>query len=229
MKLLQNIFLSLTGCLLISVAMSSCNDSKSYADLLRDETKAINNYLADQRVVGDVPADSVFESRRSLAEKIYKESGATAATGEEHEEAIGKIMSDLAKDPAKDAPYYRMDEDGNVYMKVIREGDMENRPKYNDLVYFRFLRYNLAGYDNGVYPTPEGNASSMVSSAESIRFGNYQSVASSTWGEGVQLPLYYLGYGCEVQLVIRSQAGMSSEIAAVTPYMYEIRYYKSNI
>ncbi len=135
--------------------MSSCNDSKSYADLLRDETKAINNYLADQRVVGDVPADSVFESRRSIAEKIYKESGATAATGEEHEEAIGKIMSDLAKDPAKDAPYYRMDEDGNVYMKVIREGDMENRPKYNDLVYFRFLRYNLAGYDNGVYPTPE--------------------------------------------------------------------------
>lgn len=51
MRLLRNILFIATGCFLMSAALSSCNDSKSYADLLRDETKAINNYLADQRVI----------------------------------------------------------------------------------------------------------------------------------------------------------------------------------
>lgn len=225
MRLLRNIFISVAGCVAIAVALSSCNDRKSYADLLRDETKAVNNFLADQRVEGEVPADSVFVTRRGLAEEIYKKSG---VTGVDYEEEIGRIMQKLAEDPGKDAPFYRMDEDGNVYMKVVRTGDMENRPKYNDLVYFRFLRYNLSGYDNGVYPFPDGNATDVTYS-ESIRYGNYQSASSTTWGEGIQLPLGYLGYGCEVELVIRSQVGMSGEIASVIPYLYRIRYFKSNI
>lgn len=122
MRLLQNILFIATGCFLMSAALSSCNDSKSYADLLRDETKAINNYLADQRVIGDAPADSIFITRRGLAEEIYAKSG---VTGVDYEEEIGRIMQDLSEDPAKDAPFYRMDEDGNVYMKVVRTGDME--------------------------------------------------------------------------------------------------------
>ena len=42
---------------------SGCEDSKSYADLLNDETKSINAFLADQRVVSTVPDDSVFVTR----------------------------------------------------------------------------------------------------------------------------------------------------------------------
>lgn len=226
MRLLRNILFIAIGLIVMAVALSSCNDSKSYADLLRDETKSINNFLADQRVIGEVPGDSVFTTRRGIAEKIYDESH--ASKGDDYEEVLGRIMEELAADPAKDAPFYRMDEDGNVYMKVVRTGDMDNRPKYNDLVYFRFLRYNLAGYNDGVYPFPEGNATDVTYS-ESIRYGNYQSSSSAAWGEGVQLPLNYLGYGCEVELVIRSQVGMSSEIASVVPYLYRIRYFKSNI
>lgn len=207
--------------------MTSCNDSKSYADLLRDETVSINNYLADQKIVGYVPADSVFISRQGIAEDIFRKSG-SHATGEAYEEEIGRIMQELADNPAKDAPFYRMDDDGNVYMRVVREGDMENRPQYNDLVYFRFTRYNLAGYKDSTLPGGEGN-SHDVTNSESIRYANFQSSASSAWGEGIQLPLGYLGYGCEVEMVIRSQFGRSDEIAAVVPYLYTVRYYKSNI
>ena len=39
-----------------------------------------------------------------------------------------------------------MDEDGSVYMQVINRGDMDNRAKADDLVYFRFMRYNLHTY-----------------------------------------------------------------------------------
>lgn len=43
------------------LAFSSCKDSKSYAELLNEETKAVNAFLADQNVILDIPADSIFE------------------------------------------------------------------------------------------------------------------------------------------------------------------------
>ena len=61
---------------------SSCEDGKSYADLLNQESKYVNSFLADHRVIGYVPEDSVFEH-------------------------------------GKDAPYYQLDEEGNIYMQVI--------------------------------------------------------------------------------------------------------------
>ena len=42
------------------LAFSSCKDSKSYAELLNEETKAVNAFLADQNVILDIPADSIF-------------------------------------------------------------------------------------------------------------------------------------------------------------------------
>lgn len=183
--------LAFTFIMTLAMALVSCSDSKSYADLLRDETKAINNFLADQKVISDVPADSVF------------------ITGE-------------------DAPFYRMDDDGNVYMKVIRNDYPDNKPKYNDLVYFRFTRYNLSYYENGALPIGEGNAHDVTYS-ESLRYANFSSTLSSAWGQGIQYPLAYLGYGCEVEIVVRSQYGRSDGIATVQPYLYRVRYYKSNI
>ncbi len=40
---------------------SSCSDDDSYADLLSTENKYVNAFLADQKVIPYVPADSVFE------------------------------------------------------------------------------------------------------------------------------------------------------------------------
>lgn len=70
------------------LAFSSCKDSKSYAELLNEETKAVNAFLADQNVILDIPADSIFEY-------------------------------------GPDAPFYRIDPDGNVFMQVIEPGDKE--------------------------------------------------------------------------------------------------------
>jgi hypothetical protein len=191
MKLIKKICISLFSFLALGMVMTSCSDSTSYADLLNIETKAINNYLADQKVIGEAPADSIF--------------------------IIGS-----------DAPYYRMDEDGNVYMRVISRGDMSNRPEEDDLVYLRFMRYNLKDYADKTLPDGDGNAEN-VAYAETIRYQNYNSSSSSTWGEGIQLPLTYFGYGCEVEIVMRSRVGRSDEISSVVPYLYKIRYFKSNI
>ena len=90
--------------------LSSCDDSKSYAELLTDEAHAINSFLANQNVILDLPKDDDF------------------VTG-------------------PDAPYYRLDEEGNVYMQIVNAGDKNMMAKDDELIYFRFTRYNLYNYD----------------------------------------------------------------------------------
>lgn len=192
MNKLKSFVLSMVSCMAFALYFTSCDDTKSYAELLTDETKSVNRYLADQRVENEIPADSIFE------------------TGE-------------------DAPYYRMDEDGNVYMQVVKAGNRQNMAKENQVIYFRFMRYNLIDYQTGVTLTGEGNANDMQYSPTSFRFGNYTLQSSSQWGAGIQLPLYYLGIDSEVNIVIKSQYGFTDEISSVVPYLYNIRYFKSQL
>lgn len=178
--------------LMFVVSICSCDDNKSYADLLEDETKAVNNFLADQEVIDEIPADSNF--------------------------VVGI-----------NAPYYKMDEEGDVYMQVINRGDINDKAEENQLIYFRFMRYNLNYYVSGLEMIGEGNAEDMEYLPTSFRFGNYTLQSSSQYGSGIQLPLYYLGIGCEVNLVVKSQLGFTNEISNVIPYLYNIRYFKSQI
>ena len=166
---------------------SSCKDSKSYAELLNEETKSVNSFLADQNVILDIPADSVFEY-------------------------------------GVDAPFYRIDPDGNVFMQVIDPGEAE-KVKDDALVFFRFTRYNLNEYAlTGELGTGSGNSENIGLGSASFRFNNFTLSTSSQWGNGLQMPLNFLGFNSRVRIVIKSQFGLSSEISQVIPYLYDIRY-----
>ncbi len=176
------------------VTMQSCESGKSYAELLNDENKAVNRFLADHRVERSIPADTVFET-------------------------------------GPDAPYYCLDDEGNIYMQVLNPGTGE-KVKDDQVVYFRFMRYNLYYYpwtDEEFDLIGEGNQDNMTESPTSFRFQNYTLPSSSQWGSGIQLPLEFLPLDCDINLVIKSQYGWTSEISYVQPYLYHIRYYKSQI
>ena len=99
---------------LASSAFTACSDDETYAELLQKENMNVNRFLADHRVINEIPADTVFE------------------TGE-------------------DAPYYRLDEDGNLYMQVLDAGTKGDTVEYNELIYFRFNNYQTnSSYQNGV-------------------------------------------------------------------------------
>ena len=170
---------------------SSCNDGKSYADLLTDEAKAVNTFLADQNVILDLPDDNNF--------------------------IIGP-----------DAPFYRLDEEGNIYMQVLSKGNTERMAEDDDLVYFRFTRSSLYSYnpDDGKFSEGWGNSEDLSVGSASFRFNNYSLSSSAQWGSGLQTPLLYLGMFCRVNLVIKSQYGLSNEISQVVPfYYYDVRYF----
>lgn len=175
--------------LIISAAFSSCSKTKSYSELLRTEEKAVNWFMAKQRVVSSIPADSIFE---------YGEN----------------------------APYYRMDDDGYIYMQVVNPGNQEKKATKNQLIYFRYLRTNILEMYNGLNPTPSGNANNVgTGNACSFRFDNTELASSLSFGSGLQVPLRYLGLDCEVNIVIRSYYGLQSEIGACQPYLYNVKYY----
>lgn len=170
--------------------MTSCNDSESYADLLRDERIVCNAYLAQYRIENSVPADTVFE--------------------------IGE-----------DAPYYRIDDEGNLYMQVLNAGDPDDRAQYDDLIYFRFMRMSITDwYDDPDSETWSGNADDMSMSATNFRYQNFSLSTTSQYGTGIQYPLVFLGIGCHVNILIKSQYGFTDEIAYVTPFVYNIRYFR---
>lgn len=171
----------------------ACQDGKSYSDLLDEEEKAVNWYLAQQSVVASVPADSVFET-------------------------------------GPGAPFYRMNKEGSVYMRVISMGDMNNRPQKGDRVYFRFLYQNIKNLQSGASSgTGSGNADNMLTGGnQSLVYGNSYLESTANLGTGIQVPLGYLGYNCEVDLIVKSIEGRSGDISNCIPYLYSnLKYFKA--
>lgn len=175
---------------LLALCMGSCEDGKTYSELLDEETEAVNLFLADQRVIDHIPADTVFET-------------------------------------GPDAPYYRMDEDGNLYMQVVDPGTKGNMAKSNELLYFRFTRYRVATYNvaDKTFGYSEGN-DAVLGGNYSFRYGNYEITSSYNYGTGIQVPLNYLPVDCRVNIVVKSEYGMPSEQSAVIPWLYQMRYYR---
>ena len=112
---------------------------------------------------------------------------------------------------------------------LMRTAIFTCRAKSDELIYFRFTRYSLYRYTGGELTGGVGNENDLSFNNTSFRFGNYQLQSSSQWGSGIQYPLALLPVDCEVNLVVKSQLGLTSEIAEVVPYMYHIRYYRPKI
>ena len=142
---------------------------------------------------------------------------------------INTVPADSIFEYGEDAPYYRMDDEGFVYMQVINPGTKDNKAKFDELIYFRYMRTNIDHMYLGYDPQPEGNADSMNSSTTSFRYNNTTLQSSYKYGSGIQLPLKYLGVDCEVNLVLRSQYGFIEDQSSCMPYLYNVRYYRSQM
>lgn len=201
------------------MATTACSDKESYADLLRDENYAVNAFLVKYPIITSVPADSVFIS----TEQLLADPDFVAEFGPECADE-----AELREVAINHTPFYRMDDDGYVYMQVINPG---KGAKANDdqTIYFRFTRYNLKyAYLNGTWEA-SGNEQDVAATPTSFRFKNTSLASTTQWGTGIQTPLYYLPLNCHVRMVIKSYLGPIEETSAVYPYLYNIRYYPSRI
>lgn len=139
-----------------------------------------------------------------------------------------EIPADSIFECGPDAPFYRMDEEGFLYMQVINPGRKSPSPKDGDVVYFRFMRQNIKNMYEGMDAADEGNGDDMDSMVGNTRFvlGNLTLPSSSKWGTGLQMPLRYLGYESEVNLVLKSYVGFTADQSECLPYVVNVRYFK---
>ncbi len=150
-----------------------------------------------------------------------------------------RVPEDSVFETGEKAPFYRMNSDGTVYMRVIQTGDMTSRPKKGDKVYFRFMRYNIDTMygEKTTDVSGQGNSESMDGVSQwCFEYGNNVLPSTTQFGTGIQLPLNYLGYGCEIDLIVKSTEGMSissggytiDDISTCTPYVYKkLKYFKA--
>ena len=167
---------------------------------------------------------------QSYADRLNDERNAVNAYLANHR-VVMSVPEDSVFEVGPDAPFYRLDEDGNIFMQVLNAGDRVNdRAKKSESIYFRYSRYNLAiWYANGTWSVYSGNENTMDAQSCSFNYSDYTLPSSSQWGYGLQYPLLFLGVECEVNLVIKSQFGFTNEISYVTPFFYHVRYFHSQI
>lgn len=125
------------------------------------------------------------------------------------------------------APFYKLNPEGTVYMQVVKMGTA-SAATYGEKIYFRFMRYNLLSYlENGVLPQGQGNANDPTESTTFFEVGS-ENPSTTQWGKAIPMPiLLWLPVDSEVNLVVASEAGPTSEISGVIPFLYNIRYFKS--
>ena len=181
---------SIVAMSLCCAVVTSCDEQKSYAELLDEENDAVEKFLKTQNVINEIPADTVF--------------------------IVGE-----------NAPYYKLDEDGYVYMQVQYLGD-GGMAKYDDVVFFRYSRISLLIWADDGDQIPTGNDSDLAK-AYSFNFMNTELSSSTQYGTGIQEPLKYIPMNSRVNLVVKSKAGSLSDLTSVIPYLYNIRYFPSNI
>lgn len=176
--------------IVLLLSATGCEKTKSYSEMLKDEEQACNWYLAQNKIVVDIPKDSVFQT-------------------------------------GQDAPFYKMNSEGTLYMKVITAGDRNKIPENGDRVYFSFMRQNIQSLMNGYIDEDvwEGNAENMAYGSTSFLLGETILTSSTKYGNGIQIPVTYLGYYSEVMLVVKSLEGFIDDQTDCTPYVYKVRYF----
>lgn len=166
---------------------------------------------------------------QSYADRLNAERNAVNAYLANHR-VVMSVPEDSVFEVGPDAPFYRLDPDGNIYMQVLNAGDLNDKAKIGEPIYFRFSRYSLSTwYADGSWTVYSGNESAMDAVSCSFNYSDYTLPSSSQWGYGLQYPLLFLGVECEVNLVIKSQFGFTSEISYVMPFFYHVRYFHSQI
>lgn len=187
--------------LLLALALTSaCSKSQSYSELLREEEKACNWYLSSRNIELELPDDP-----KDLITSETIRSG-------------GEVWGE-------DAPFYKLDEDGYVYMQVVR-ADFYDMVAQGDLVYFRFERESIEDLYNDVESTSNGNSDYLPNGTASFIYKNTYLTSTTAWGTGIQMPLQYVGYASEVNLVLKSYYGFTEEQSYCIPYIMNIRYFK---
>lgn len=181
-------------------ALTSCSDSKTYAELLADEKSAIRYFISEQKI------------------------SAITISEEQLEDYLDKPKDKLFKTDQ----WYKFSSKEDMYMNIHKYGNIEEADTFQNRsnVILRYEAcYNLLEYDNMTNSTPENNLAPYEYLEIELWTPNY----SGDFGVGLAFPVQFLGDGAVVSLIVPSKAGTVNDASSVVPrYFKNLTYKVSN-
>lgn len=209
MKTLE--FLALT--LIAIVALASCSDSETYADLKKKERSAINRYIANQKI--KVISEDVFNAQNQTTNVDKNEWVLFDGTGVYMQivrEGCGKKL-----------------ESGKTEKILCRFNEYNILESDSALQCTNIISYNWLVEKMTVKNT-SGTFSGTFDKESSLMYNTYSSTAVPS---GWLVPLTYIKLGipasatdeiAKVKLIVPHSMGQSNASQNVYPCMYEITY-----
>jgi hypothetical protein len=222
-KTLCNLLLGAVSALTFCLALTGCEDTKTYADMLEDEKNYIQDFIAARgyRII----SEDQFDPTRKMEDGVF-------------------VLF-----PA-DGVYLHIDSlgQGKTLYQVL---DSINRKQsgVRMVITTRFLEYSLSRqdtvvtnfYTNGApeqfYYATNASASYYSGAQTAGTYGKFfaspeqtevASLMRTYYGTSVPggwlKPLQYVGDGGRVKIIIPAKMGTTSAQSAVLPYYYELQY-----
>ena len=189
---------------IITISLTACDKTVTYADLLDQERKSISKFLKYGGIyTEELPADTslikVSGTRNAISTKV---------------------------------PFYELEND--VYMQVIDKGNgrtiKEGERVYFRFLRVNLNTWATAPYDIKMFDLNNGGVGNFYYPDineycfDYVKDYNVPMSQYYDFGLGIEYPLAHLYDRAKVYLILPSKVGFSESVSSVVPYLYYIEY-----
>ncbi|MBR3609339.1 MAG: DUF4827 family protein [Bacteroidales bacterium] len=189
---------------LITISLTACDKTVTYADLLDQERKSISKFLKYGGIyTEELPSDTslirVSGTRNAISTKV---------------------------------PFYELEND--VYMQVIDKGNgriiKEGERVYFRFLRVNLNTWATAPYDIKMFDLNNGGVGNFYYPDineycfDYVKDYNVPMSQYYDFGLGIEYPLAHLYDRAKVYLILPSKVGFSESVSSVVPYLYYIEY-----
>lgn len=204
---MKKLTLLLFSLMLLGWVFQSCDDNKTYAEMLEDEKDAIDGYISRNDI--KVISLDEFYAQDSITKEneyvLFKDNG---------------VYMNIVDRGALDEKGYTIKPQNNdqVTARCIEYDLMENDTVYNNSNWFTADGLEVFNYiKSGTYSYGQFTEGTLASNIYSF---DYSTAVPSGW----LLPLEYVGHKAHVKLIVPSKMGHTYAQRYVYPYAYELIY-----
>lgn len=203
---MRKLVICFVGMILACIAFNACSDNVSYAEMLEDEKKAINNFIKDHDI-------------KVISQKEFQDAGCVTdvSRNEFVQTTSGVYMQIIDKGSQNLGDTIR-----NNDMVLVRFAEYRlEKDSAETLVMSNFDVGQISQVDIFRYQKSGTNASGIFSSG--MMYYVYQ---SQTVPQGWLIPFNYVRDGARVKLIVPSKMGHETAMSAVKAYYYDIHKFQ---
>jgi hypothetical protein len=201
------------GLLAIGMLIQACDDTKTYAELLEIERKAIDEFVKENKI-------------QTISQEAFEEDTITNVAENEYVAFSNGVYMQIIDRGNGEIPKSR----DEILVRFIEYDIIAGDTTSASNVFNPYSEsYNI--YPDAFYYTiSSGSAYGqlIITEGAGIGYNMYNAYGSTVVPSGWLIPLQYVRSGARVKLIVPSKMGHSGAQQSVYPYFYDIRKFQIN-